>query len=82
MSDARNRRLAARLRWWLMPYAHPRPTAEERADGCRWHWWWLLAYWAENIVARLPGAYLFDPVPPVICDCDYCRGVPGAEFKW
>ncbi len=71
----RSRKLPARLHWALLPYAHPRPTAEDRADGCIWHWWWLGAYWAMKLVERLPASYLFEPIPPVDCGCDYCRGL-------
>lgn len=64
MIARRSSTLAARVHWALLPYGHPRPDAEERADGAIWHWWWLLAYWAMKLVERLPGAALFEPYEP------------------
>jgi hypothetical protein len=66
--------LAARLWWFTLPY-----------DG----WFWydrdpgdprppLHAYplaWLHRLVRKLPSSTPFKPMEPIVCDCDYCRGL-------
>lgn len=74
----RSGRLAARLWWWLLPYAgetgYPNPDNPPR-------WFSYPLTWAWKLVGKLPSSAPFEPQPPIICDCDYCRGVPGAVFE-
>jgi hypothetical protein len=44
------------------------------------------SWWPQDPGRTLPDDICAaDPVvsamPPVVCDCDYCRGVPGAVFE-
>jgi hypothetical protein len=79
----RSTRLAARLWWATLPYAGwVTVTADEIADGANpapWYAWPLA--WVNRLAGRLPGSEPFGPLPPVVCDCDYCRGVPGPRFE-
>lgn len=94
MSDAayvhpltRNDSLAARLRWWLLPWlAYAWRYREDHADapnpGTPLTWTWgSFAYWLDRVLDRLPSGAMWPPMPEIVCDCDYCRGVPGARFE-
>lgn len=72
-----------RLLWATLPYAYwPDVTAEEIADGARpCPWYAHPLSWLHFFVEKELGGRLFDPPPPIRCNCDYCRGVPGARFK-
>jgi hypothetical protein len=39
------------------------------------------ATWLWKFVGKLPGSDPFEPTEPIVCNCDYCRGVPGARFE-
>jgi hypothetical protein len=75
----RSTRLAARLWWALLPYAGwfaysdepdaPRPPLHAYPLA----WLWRLINWI--------GVEPFKPFELPVCDCDYCRGVPGARFE-
>ncbi len=72
----RNRTLIARLRWLILPlmgYCY----GESWRDQIRGRPF----VWLDNILGRLPGSDLFAPVPEVVCNCDWCRGVPGAVWE-
>lgn len=77
MSAVRSTRIAARLWWWLLPYAGETGYADEQHPA-RWRAYPLT--WAWQLVGKLPGSAPFKPsdLPP--CTCDWCRGVPGAEW--
>lgn len=73
----RSRRLAARLWWALLPFTGCYAYAErrwQRALG-------FVPFLLWKLAGRLPGSAPFEPELPVACDCDYCRGVPGARFE-
>ena len=81
----RSRRLAARLWWALLPYAGwigYRDKELERDGTCVPPPWYAFPLaWLWEVVRRLPGSAPYEPLPPIECDCDYCRGVPGAVFE-
>lgn len=81
----RNRSLAGRLRWWLLPWLayawRYRDDYYDAPNPGHWyhHCWGSFALWLDNrLERRVP---LWPPMPPIECDCDYCRGVPGARFE-
>lgn len=82
MTD-RSTRLAARLWWATLPYwGWSTVTPDEIADGARpFPWYFRPLAWLNRLADRLPGSAPFKPLPPIDCDCDYCRGVPGARFE-
>jgi hypothetical protein len=72
----RNTRVAARLWWALLPYIG------YYCDGTEdWRWWMRPARWLWVLVDKLPGSAPYPPLPPVVCTCDYCMGVPEAVFE-
>jgi hypothetical protein len=83
-------RLLRRVWWSLLPYAGwTAGTREERradeADGANPPPWWafpLAWLWRLNsaLMDRL-GVSAAELCPPHTCDCDFCRGVPGAVFE-
>jgi len=78
----RNTTLAARLWWALLPYAGCYGYRD--ADGGSEHWWMrfsVVPYMLWKLAGSVPGFAAFKPMPPVVCNCDYCRGVPGARFE-
>lgn len=83
----RNDSLAARLRWWLPPWlAYAWRYREDFAAAPypgRWYHacWGSFAFWLDRALDRLPSGALWPPIPDFVCDCDYCRGVPGARFE-
>lgn len=82
MSAARSTRLAARLWWALLPFAGC--YGYGKGDGGTWRWWMrfsIVPYLLWKLVGNLPGSDPFRPIPPIVCNCDYCRGVPGARFE-
>ena len=79
MVPRRSRKLSARTWWLLLPFEgyfgyrdkdDPRPPL----------WVYPLA-WLWRLNDRLFSPAPFEPTPPIACDCDYCRGVPGAVFE-
>lgn len=74
----RSKRLAARLWWFLLPYAGETGYSDSEFPA-RWRAYPLT--WLWKLVNALPSSAPFEPsrIPP--CDCDYCRGVPGAVFE-
>lgn len=77
MSAVRSTTLTARLWWALLPAAGSYGYAETRRQRLLW----LVPNLLWQLVRRLPGSDPFEPMEPVICDCDYCRGVPAARFE-
>lgn len=75
--------LALRRAWWiLLPYAGWMGYRHEGMNRIPLHayplaWLWSGVSW--YMTKRGIGA--FPPSPPVVCRCDYCRGVPGAVFE-
>lgn len=78
MSD-HSTRLAARLWWALLPYAGWTGYHERGEIPPPWYAWPLT--WLWQLVGTLPSAAPYKSMPQVVCNCDYCRGVPGAEFE-
>lgn len=82
----RGKGIVSRLRWALMPWwAFAWRYRDEWVDAPNPGRWWehclgSTTWWLDKVLERLPGGDLFEPMPPIMCDCDYCRGVPGAEF--
>jgi hypothetical protein len=79
----RSTRLAARLWWATLSYrGWATTTAEDIADGANPPPWYAhpLA-WLNKLAEKLPGSEPFEPLPPIVCTGDYCRGVPGARFE-
>lgn len=76
----RNDSLAARFRWWLLQWLAYAWRYSDDMPPARWWYrcWGSIALWLDNRLDRVP---LFPPMPPVKCNCDYCRGVPGARFE-
>ena len=80
-----SRKLSARIWWATLPYLGwvGYRDKELEADGtCRkppWYAWPLS--WLNRLAANWPGFEAFEPMPEVVCNCDYCRGVPGAVFE-
>lgn len=74
----RSRTLAARL-WWatLSYYGWSTVTPDEIADGANPCPWWAHALsWLHRLAERLPGCWpVFEPMPPINCDCEDCRGI-------
>jgi hypothetical protein len=69
-------RLAARLWWWLLPYAGVWGYRDEDYPRENWRWWWpltFIAYYAWRLVAKLPSSAPFEPQKPVICWCGDCK---------
>lgn len=70
MSAVRSTKIAARLWWWLLPYAgetgYPNPD-----NPPRWRAYPLT--WAWNLVRKLPSSAPFAPPPFRECNCDECR---------
>jgi hypothetical protein len=83
----RSRGFASRVRWTLMPWwaFAWRYRNDDPDDPNPGRWWHhcigSTALWLDKLLERLPGGALFEPMPRVECDCDYCRGVPGAVFE-
>lgn len=78
----RSSRAAARLWWALLPYAGCYGWGKD--DGGNWRWWMrfnVVPYLLWKLVAKLPSSSPFEPMEPIVCTCDYCRGVPGAVFE-
>lgn len=78
---------AARAWWWLLPYAGIwgyKDDVDEFGPNPNERWWWrftFLHYCAWRLVSKLPSSAPFEPMEPIVCNCDYCRGVPGAVFE-
>jgi hypothetical protein len=86
MSGAdRSRSFAARVWWATLPYAGWVGWRDEEleADGtCRKPPWYAFPLaWLNRLAEKLPGFGAFEPMEPIVCNCDYCRGVPGARFE-
>lgn len=78
--SARSTRLAARLWWATLPYEGWVSYSPDEVGAIPPPWYaWPLA-WLHRLVRKLPSSAPFEPWEPIICDCDYCRGVPGAEW--
>lgn len=79
----RSKRLAARLWWALLPYAGWIAYSDDDLEcgAIKPPWYAYPLAWLWELVRRLPGSDPFEPMPPVVCNCDYCRGVPGAVFE-
>ncbi len=73
----RSMRLAARLWWALLP--HIGYGSDVFPESRRWYE--PLAYRAWKLVGLLSSSAPYKPMPPINCNCDYCRGVPGAVFE-
>ena len=85
MADTQ-RGIISRLRWALMPWwAFAWRYRADFADLGPDPWWksclGSTAWWLDKLLERLPGGALFEPMPPIACNFDYCRGVPGAVFE-
>lgn len=76
----RSRTLAARLWWVLLPYAGW-TGYHEKGDPNPPPWYAYPLAWAWKLVGRLPSSAPYEPMAPIVCNCDYCRGVPGAVFE-
>lgn len=74
----RSTKLAARLWWLLLPYAGWTGYPNED-NPAPWYAWPLT--WLWKLVGLLPSSAPYEPQPPDVCTCDYCRGVPGARFE-
>jgi hypothetical protein len=61
----RNGNVIGRMRWWLLLHIYDR----------------RLVYWAFVATGWLPRSSLYKPLTLPACDCEYCRGVPGAEYQ-
>ena len=72
---ARNRSLAARLHWRLLPAIGAYYWAD--AFGERVPLRWRVGLRLMRLIERLPNAALFEPLPAVVCDCDECRAGSG-----
>jgi hypothetical protein len=74
----RSRKLAARLWWFLLPFAgetgYPNPDNPPR-------WFAYPLAWLWQLVNKLPSSDPFEPYSGPACNCDYCRGVPGAVWE-
>jgi len=68
----RSTRLAARLWWALLPFAGWTAYPDEPNPP---PWYAYPLTWLWKLVGRLPGSAPFEPMPPIVCDCDYCRGL-------
>lgn len=66
----RSRRVAARAWWALLPF-----IGYYCDDTPMWRWWMRPARWAWALVGKLPGSDPYEPVAPVVCNCDYCLGL-------
>jgi hypothetical protein len=77
--------LVVRRLWWaLLPYAGWMTyDGEEGAVKPPWYAYPLAWLWngVHAVMVRF-GVGAFPPSPPIVCNCDYCRGVPGAVFEW
>ena len=75
----RSRRLAARLWWFTLPYAGW-VGYRDVPGGNPTPWYAFPLAWLNTLASKLPGSDPFEPSPVQACDCDFCRGVPGAEY--
>jgi hypothetical protein len=76
----------SRLRWALMPWWAFAWRYRDDFNNPETDAWWKSCigstiYWLDKVLEHLPGGDLFAPYTPPKCDCDYCRGVPGAVFE-
>lgn len=76
----RSRRLAARLWWATLPYAGW-VTYDGEPGAVPPPWWAHPLAWINKLSEKLPGSEPFEPMVERECDCDWCRGVPGAEWR-
>jgi len=87
VGPVRSRKLSARLWWATLPYygwtcGSAGQRVDDILDGARPAPWWAYPLgWLNRLAARIPGFGAFEPTPPVVCDCDFCRGVAGAVFE-
>jgi hypothetical protein len=60
--------------WWAFAWRFRDDFKDAPVPG---NWWknslGSILWWADKILERLPGSALFDPLPPIVCDCDECR---------
>lgn len=72
----RSHKLSARVWWLTLPYLGwvGYRDKELEADGTcpkpPWYAWPLS--WLNRLAANWPGFEAFEPMPPIICDCDRC----------
>lgn len=78
---ARSRKLSARLWWATLPYAGWIGYSEPGDGSIPAPWYAYPLAWLNKLAARMPGFQAFEPPPEIDCDCDWCRGVPGARFE-
>lgn len=78
VSAVHSTKWAARLWWFLLPYAGETGYADAEHPA---RWFAHPLTWLWKFVGKLPGSEPFEPMPPIVCTCDYCRGVPGAVFE-
>ena len=78
MKPSRNTSLAARLWWLLLPFAGE--TGYSDADHPA-RWFAHPLTWLWKLVGKLPNSDPFKPYEGPQCDCDYCRGLPGAVYE-
>ena len=74
----RSRTLAARLWWLLLPFAGETGYADAEHPA---RWFAHPLSWAWALINKLPRSAPFEPFPHIECNCDYCRGVPGAVWE-